>query len=86
VPFGPPGVWGGDFGLYGIDVSIGLLYFFAFGSLAFYGLMLGGWASGSPYPLLGGMRPEALPPGRGWLITRSEGRQLVQLAHHPPAL
>ena len=38
--------WGGNFGLYGIDVTIGILYCFAFGSLAFYGLMLGGWASG----------------------------------------
>ena len=46
-------------GLYGIDVSIGLLYFFAFGSLAFYGLMLGGWASGSKYSFLGAMRSAA---------------------------
>ena len=35
------------FGLYGIDVPIGILYMFAFGSIAFYGLLLGGWASGS---------------------------------------
>ena len=27
-------------GLYGIDVSIGVLFFFAFGSFAFYGLLL----------------------------------------------
>ena len=33
VPFGPYDAWGGNFGLYGMDVSIGLLYFFAFGSL-----------------------------------------------------
>jgi hypothetical protein len=46
-------------GLYGIDVSIGVLYFFAFGSLAFYGLMLGGWASGSKYSFLGAMRAAA---------------------------
>src|SRR6266508_5482845 len=32
-------------GFYGIDVSIGVLYFFAFGSLAFYGLLLAGWSS-----------------------------------------
>ena len=49
IQFGPFNAWGGDFGLYGMDVSIGLLYFFAFGSLAFYGLMLGGWSSGSKY-------------------------------------
>jgi NADH-quinone oxidoreductase subunit H len=59
IPFGPFDAWGGDFGLYGIDVSIGLLYFFAFGSLAFYGLVLGGWASGSKYSFLGAMRSAA---------------------------
>jgi len=59
IPFGAPGAWGGDFGLYGIDVPIGLLYFFAFGSLAFYGLMLGGWSSGSKFSFLGAMRAAA---------------------------
>jgi NADH-quinone oxidoreductase subunit H len=59
IPFGPYDTWGGGFGLYGIDVSIGLLYFLAFGSLAFYGLMLGGWASGSKYSFLGAMRAAA---------------------------
>jgi NADH-quinone oxidoreductase subunit H len=59
LPFGPFDAWGGNFGLYGIDVSIGLLYFFAFGSLAFYGLMLGGWASGSKFSFLGAMRSAA---------------------------
>ena len=47
------------FGLYGIDVPIGILYFFAFGSIAFYGLLLGGWASGSKYSFLGSMRAAA---------------------------
>jgi NADH-quinone oxidoreductase subunit H len=46
-------------GLYGIDVSIGVLYFFAFGSLSFYGLLLAGWASGSKYSFLGAMRSAA---------------------------
>ena len=59
LPFGPFDAWGGNFGLYGVDVSIGLLYFFAFGSLAFYGLMLGGWASGSKFSFLGAMRSAA---------------------------
>jgi NADH-quinone oxidoreductase subunit H len=49
----------GDVGLYGIDVSIGVLYFFAFSSFAFYGLLLGGWASGSKYSFLGAMRAAA---------------------------
>nr|MBA3305998.1 NADH-quinone oxidoreductase subunit H [Thermoleophilaceae bacterium] len=56
---GPQGAWGGDLGLYGIDVPIGLLYFFAFGSLAFYAFVLGGWASGSKYSFLGAMRSAA---------------------------
>jgi NADH-quinone oxidoreductase subunit H len=46
-------------GLYGIDVPIGILYFFAVGSIAFYGLVLGGWASGSKYSFLGAMRSAA---------------------------
>ena len=46
-------------GFYGIDVSIGILYFFAFGSISFYGLLLGGWASGSKYSFLGAMRSAA---------------------------
>jgi len=56
IPFG--NVQDG-FGLYGIDVPIGILYFFAFGSIAFYGLLLGGWASGSKYSFLGAMRAAA---------------------------
>jgi NADH-quinone oxidoreductase subunit H len=59
IPFGPPGAWGGRFGLYGMDVSIGVLWPLAFGALAFYGLMLGGWASGSKYSFLGAMRSAA---------------------------
>ncbi len=56
LPFGD--VQGG-WGFYGIDVPIGILYFFAFGSIAFYGLLLGGWASGSKYSFLGAMRSAA---------------------------
>jgi NADH-quinone oxidoreductase subunit H len=60
IPFGPVvDIFGTDVGLYGIDVSIGILYAFAFGGIAFYGLMLGGWASGSKYSFLGSMRAAA---------------------------
>jgi NADH-quinone oxidoreductase subunit H len=59
IPFGPFDAWGGNFGLYGIDVPIALLYFFAFGSLSFYAFLLGGWASGSKYSFLGSMRSAA---------------------------
>jgi S-DNA-T family DNA segregation ATPase FtsK/SpoIIIE len=35
-------------------------------------------------PLLGGMRAQVLPPGRGWLIDRRGHKGLVQLAWLPP--
>ncbi|MFD2414721.1 type VII secretion protein EccCa [Amycolatopsis pigmentata] len=35
-------------------------------------------------PLLGGMRAQVLPPGRGWLVDRRGTRSLVQLAWLPP--
>jgi NADH-quinone oxidoreductase subunit H len=60
IPFGNVKEgFGTEYGLYGIDVNIGILYAFAFGSLAFYGLLLGGWASGSKYSFLGAMRSAA---------------------------
>jgi NADH-quinone oxidoreductase subunit H len=52
-------IFGTQVGLYGIDPDIGILYAFAFGAIAFYGLMLGGWASGSKYSFLGAMRGAA---------------------------
>ncbi len=38
--------------------------------------------SGNPEegPLLGNLRPSNLPPGRGTLVRRGEGNQLVQIA------
>jgi NADH-quinone oxidoreductase subunit H len=60
IPYGPVvDIFGTATGLYGIDVSIGPLYVFAFGAIAFYGLMLGGWSSGSKYSFLGSMRAAA---------------------------
>ncbi len=60
IPFGEVNdIFGEQVGLYGIDVSIGPLYVFALGAVAFYGLMLGGWASGSKYSFLGSMRAAA---------------------------
>src|SRR6185369_11664623 len=41
------------------DVNVGVLTVFALSSLGVYGLALGGWASGSKYSLLGGIRSSA---------------------------
>jgi NADH-quinone oxidoreductase subunit H len=60
IPFSDTvNIFGTDVGLYGVDPSIGILFAFAFGAIAFYGLMLGGWASGSKYSFLGAMRSAA---------------------------
>src|SRR6202046_5438687 len=60
IPFGDvQHIFGQPVGLYGIDVSIGILYVFAFSGISFYGIMLGGWASGSKYSFLGAMRGAA---------------------------
>jgi NADH-quinone oxidoreductase subunit H len=60
VPFGDvQHIFGQPVGLYGIDVSVGPLFVFAFSGISFYGIMLGGWASGSKYSFLGAMRGAA---------------------------
>jgi NADH-quinone oxidoreductase subunit H len=51
LPFAP--------GLFGQDLNIGLLYFFAVGGLTVVGLLMGGWASFNKYSLLGGLRSTA---------------------------
>ncbi len=35
--------------------------------------------------LFGTMKPQPLPPGRGWLVTRRHGARLVQMPWTPPA-
>ncbi len=42
-----------------VDLPVGVLAALAFASIGVYGLVLGGWASGSTYPLLGGLRSAA---------------------------
>jgi NADH-quinone oxidoreductase subunit H len=41
------------------DPHIGILFLLALSSIAVYGIMLAGWASGSKYPLLGSVRASA---------------------------
>jgi NADH-quinone oxidoreductase subunit H len=59
VPFGPVGP--GQIMNFQIapDVSIGILYIFAIGSLAVYGVILAGWASNNKYAFIGALRSSA---------------------------
>ncbi len=60
IPWGDvQNIFGTNVGLYGMDVSVGPLYVFALSGISFYGIMLGGWASGSKYSFLGSMRAAA---------------------------
>ena len=45
--------------LYISDMDTGILYVLAIAGLSVYGIILGGWASNSKYPLLGGLRSSA---------------------------
>jgi NADH-quinone oxidoreductase subunit H len=60
IPFGDPTTYFGyQVNFQGADLNIGLLFLFALASLGFYGLILGGWASGNKYSLLGAARTAA---------------------------
>ncbi len=60
IPFGDPiHVDGYTIQLVGANVSVGLLVLFALSGLATYALILGGWASGNKYSLLGAARSAA---------------------------
>ncbi|MFD2763749.1 NADH-quinone oxidoreductase subunit NuoH [Micromonospora eburnea] len=60
VPFGPQvSIFGHWTPLQVTDVSVAVLVLLACSSMGIYGIVLGGWASGSTYPLLGGLRSTA---------------------------
>ncbi|WP_281892174.1 NADH-quinone oxidoreductase subunit NuoH [Phytohabitans aurantiacus] len=60
IPFGPMvSIFGHKTALQVTDVPVSVLLVFACSGMAVYGIVLGGWASGSTYPLLGGLRSSA---------------------------
>ena len=60
IPFGPQvSMFGHQTMLQLTDLPVGVLVVFACSSLGVYGVVLSGWASGSTYPLLGGLRSAA---------------------------
>ncbi|MBQ0992970.1 NADH-quinone oxidoreductase subunit NuoH [Micromonospora sp. H61] len=60
VPFGPMvSIFGHHTPLQVTDVPVAVLLLLACSSMGVYGIVLGGWASGSTYPLLGGLRSSA---------------------------
>ncbi|WP_207841678.1 NADH-quinone oxidoreductase subunit NuoH [Williamsia soli] len=60
IPFGPVvSIFGHQTPLQLTDLSVAVLYILAVTSVGVYGIVLAGWASGSTYPLLGGLRSSA---------------------------
>ncbi|HVV11051.1 NADH-quinone oxidoreductase subunit NuoH [Amycolatopsis sp.] len=60
IPFGPEvSIFGQRTVLQLVDLPVGVLVILACSSVGVYGIVLAGWSSGSPYPLLGGLRSAA---------------------------
>jgi NADH-quinone oxidoreductase subunit H len=60
IPFGDSvRLFGREIKLVIADVDIGILYVFAMATLGEYGIVLGGWASGNKYGILGALRATA---------------------------
>ena len=53
IPFGPEELF------YVADINVGLLFVVSVTSIGVYGIILGGWASNSKYPLLASLRASA---------------------------
>ena len=60
IPFGPEvNMFGERTPLQLTDMPVAVLFVMAIASIGIYGIVLGGWASGSTYSLLGGLRSSA---------------------------
>ena len=60
IPFGPEvSIFGVQTPLQLTDLPVAVLLVLAMSSMGVYGIVLAGWSSGSPYPLLGGLRSSA---------------------------
>lgn len=60
IPFGPTvNFFGHETPLQLTDMPVAVLFVLAVASIGIYGIVLGGWASGSTYSLLGGLRSSA---------------------------
>ncbi len=60
VPFAADAtMFGHDIKMVISDLNIGVLWIFAVTSVGVYGIVLGGWSSGSKYSLIGGLRSSA---------------------------
>jgi len=60
IPFGPEvGFFGERTPLQLTDMPVAVLFVMAIASIGIYGIVLGGWSSGSTYSLLGGLRSSA---------------------------
>ena len=60
IPIGPSfEIFGRTITMYVTDLNIGVLYVLSISSVGVLGIILGGWASNSKYPLLGALRSAA---------------------------
>ncbi len=61
IPLGPEATLFGRRYIFGLasNINVGVLYILAVASIAVYGIVIAGWASGNKYALMGGVRSTA---------------------------